>query len=79
MAALAGVPPEVIGRARAYLETLESSQGGHSPQAELALELPREPVAPAEDALRATLGDVDPDSLSPREALELLYKLKEVE
>jgi DNA mismatch repair protein MutS len=38
---------------------------------------PREPPpAPAPDEARAAIAALDPDALSPREALEALYKLK---
>ena len=39
-----------------------------------------EPAAaePAADPLRDALGQVNPDDLSPREALELLYRLKKL-
>ena len=75
VAALAGVPPAVIRRARAYLSRLESLQpaGEAGPQARLPLSMPGEAEP---DALRAALGEVEPDALSPREALELLYRLK---
>jgi len=81
VAALAGVPPAVIDRARAFLETLEADRTarGSNPQTELALELPGVAGAGESDRLRQTLDDVDPDSLTPREALETLYRLKEIE
>ena len=73
VAALAGVPPQVIKRAREYMDTLESQQLLHneSPQAQLPLTAARE-----DDALRDELADIDPDSLTPRDALEAIYKLK---
>ena len=76
VAALAGVPKAVIRRARNYLETLESMQSAHadSPQGQLALTMASPNTEP--DALRELLDSVDPDTLSPREALELLYRLK---
>lgn len=76
VASLAGVPQSVIKRARAYLATLESQQfsPGDSPQAQLPLAISSR-VAES-DALRECLNDIDPDSMSPREALELLYRLK---
>ena len=81
VAALAGLPRSVIEDARRTLAELES--GGHSnllgragqdeadakPQADLFA--PREPSA-AERAL----ADLDPDALTPREALDALYRLK---
>ena len=78
VAALAGVPRDVIRRARAYLATLESQQAvqAKNPQAQL----PLGPLTEAEpDALRDALSDVDPDSMTPRQALDALYRLKHLE
>ncbi|HZP68295.1 MAG TPA: DNA mismatch repair protein MutS [Rudaea sp.] len=75
--ALAGLPKSVIARARGYLHALEQrhARGETAKSAEsspqLALFAPPAPSA-AEAALRA----VDPDALTPREALEALYRLK---
>jgi len=75
VAALAGVPKEVIQRAKRYLTTLESLQASHhdNPQGQLPLSIEAPMV---DDALRETLDEIDPDSLSPREALQLIYRLK---
>jgi DNA mismatch repair protein MutS len=75
VAALAGVPKEVIRRAKAYLKTLESMQSsiGDSPQGQLPLTVEEPEV---EDPLRGAVEALDPDAMSPREALEALYKLK---
>ena len=75
VAALAGVPAPVLKRARQHLAELESRALAAEKQPQLGLfsEPPATPV-PAHavlDALRA----VDPDRLTPREALELLYRL----
>jgi DNA mismatch repair protein MutS len=77
VAALAGVPAAVIKRARGYLQQLESQreQHGLSPQAELALFSAEPQPAPAHPAVQA-LEQVDPDTLSPRQALDELYRLK---
>jgi DNA mismatch repair protein MutS len=78
VAALAGVPPEVIRRARGYLRTLEQDRAaGAGPQAELPLFAPAaaEEAAPASHPVLQRLAEVDPDALSPREALALLYEL----
>src|SRR5690606_32024158 len=76
VAALAGVPPKVIQSAKRYLNELERrSRATHEPrpQQELALELPREDEPhPALEALE----QIDPDTLTPREALDRLYQLK---
>jgi DNA mismatch repair protein MutS len=78
VAALAGVPPKVITAARKYLRELEKrSANTHAPKAqqELLLMPPSEPEpSPALDALEA----IDPDAMSPREALDALYKLKKL-
>jgi DNA mismatch repair protein MutS len=76
VAALAGVPGTVIGRARSYLAELERHTRAHregQPQAELDLR-----PAPVADPLRDALGRMDPDRMSPREALDALYQLKKL-
>jgi len=79
VAALAGVPKTVVQRARRVLRSLEAEQAAGStstPQAELALAVPdEEPEALSHPALDA-LVELDPDSLSPRAALDELYRLK---
>ena len=75
VAALAGVPPKVIRRARRYLQTLEAQQqqSVHGPQGQLDFSAPTEEPG---SALHAAMADIDPDVLSPKEALELMYRLK---
>jgi len=80
VAQLAGVPLPVIGAARSFLEALESERdrqraagNGAAAQSELPL------FAAATDAdrrLRAALESLDPDQLTPRAALDELYRLK---
>ena len=77
VAALAGVPKEVIRRARAYLKTLESLQAVHGDSPQGRLDFAAEEPA-LDDALRAAVDALDPDSLSPREALAALYRLKDL-
>lgn len=75
VAALAGVPPKVIAAARRYLHELERrSAQAHAPrpQQELALEMPTEEENEALTALR----NLDPDTLTPRAALDALYQLR---
>jgi DNA mismatch repair protein MutS len=77
VAALAGVPPKVITAARKYLHELErrsAQTNAPKPQQELLLELPSEEPEP-HPAVEA-LAKLDPDSMSPREALARLYELK---
>jgi DNA mismatch repair protein MutS len=80
VAALAGVPRDVISRARAYLQALEAMRESQhsSPQARLPLSLEPAPEKAPEDPLRAAIEDIEPDSLSPREALAALYRLKDL-
>lgn len=77
VAALAGVPPVVIQRARRYLAELEDGdlhrRAAHSPQQELALA-----PAPGPDPLREALAALEPDALSPKQALEALYELRKL-
>lgn len=72
VAKLAGIPAEVIKRARAKLFELESQQqqGHHIPQQNDMFS------APEPSAVEKYLIDVKPDDLTPRQALEILYKLK---
>ena len=103
VAQLAGVPRDVIGQARQYLEALEAQRDRpdtngsgrrKGPQKELplfaatasptppALHVPDsettapEPAAP--DELRLALEALDPDELSPKAALDALYKLRKL-
>ena len=77
VASLAGVPNDVIGRAKSYLKTLESQQAvqAKNPQGQLNLtvEEPR-----TSDPIREAVDKLDPDSMSPREALETLYRLRDL-
>ncbi len=75
VAALAGLPKAVIAQAAAYLKELEQ-RGTQSAMTEMqaaqpSLFTPAQP-SPAEQVLV----ELDPDSLTPREALDALYRLK---
>jgi DNA mismatch repair protein MutS len=77
VAALAGVPREVIVQARRNLEALERERDREATdrgQGELALEV--RPADPHVDALIAALEALKPDEMSPREALDALYRLQ---
>ena len=76
VAALAGVPKPVIRQAKRYLQALEEASLAHGDQADLFLGTEPAAAEPATDPLREALGQANPDELSPREALELLYRLK---
>ena len=78
-ARLAGMPPEVIARARALLTDLERHPRHAPERRQLSLfERPAPPPEPppAADPLREAVAALDPDALSPREALVALYQLK---
>ncbi len=87
VAGLAGVPPHVVQRAHEILREIE--QGGPRPQdqptpaagegdgrrarpCQLSL------FSPPDEPLRRLLRDVDPDELTPRQALQLLYEAREL-
>ena len=82
VAKLAGLPPPVIARARSVLAKLEEGRAATGGIAADLDDLPlfaaaqAEPPAPAPDPVQAALAGIDPDALSPREALEALYQLK---
>lgn len=81
VAALAGVPRAVIQRARAYLENLENQQrpGSEHPQVPLPLSLGEADGEDAADSELATeMDSIEPDELSPRAALDILYRLKSI-
>jgi DNA mismatch repair protein MutS len=81
VAKLAGLPPQVIARAQTVLEKLEKGRAetgglaaglGDLPLFSAALNAAEAKV----DALREKLAGLDIDTLSPRQALDLLYELK---
>jgi DNA mismatch repair protein MutS len=74
VAQLAGIPKSTIAAARRRLAQLEQQSIAAGPQADLfaapeATELPPHPVLEA-------LDDIEPDEMTPKQALEALYKLK---
>jgi DNA mismatch repair protein MutS len=77
VASLAGVPKPVIRQARKILETLERQSLERGGQDDLFAK-PTEDKAPEKDELRDALQAINPDELTPREALELLYRLKKL-
>ncbi len=85
VAKLAGLPERVVARARVVLEALEKGEReGGAKQKTLIDDLPlfaATPAPPPPTAKSSRVEDVletiIPDELSPREALDALYKLKE--
>jgi DNA mismatch repair protein MutS len=75
VAALAGVPGGVTRAAKRYLLQLEQQSLTRDGQSDLFAGIAPEPASEPHPALDL-LASIKPDELSPKEALELLYKLK---
>src|SRR5450830_1842856 len=92
VAQLAGVPAPVIRAARKHLTALETQSVQTTPQFDLfnaplrteddeeiaALPTTASAVDPVAQAVSAALADIDPDALTPRQALDALYRLKQL-
>ena len=76
VASLAGVPDRVIRRAHHYLKSLETMQSRQRDNPQGQLDLSVTESEPPSDAVRDAVKALDPDSMTPREALDALYKLK---
>ena len=73
----AGLPPKAVKRARLILDRLEADDASAAALAELPLFAATEaPVETGPSELDLRMQDIDPDQLSPREALDVLYSLK---
>jgi DNA mismatch repair protein MutS len=88
VARLAGLPEAAIRRAEEVLETLEKGEQAGTLQ-RLADDLPlfaamaekQQPAQPASQGpgpVEQRLAGIDPDELTPKQALELLYELHEL-
>ncbi|CUH45225.1 DNA mismatch repair protein MutS [Ruegeria atlantica] len=84
VAQLAGLPASVVERARIVLDQLEKTEREGGKQKTLIDDLPLfsaapppPPPAPKASPVTGMLDDILPDELTPREALDLIYKLKE--
>jgi DNA mismatch repair protein MutS len=81
VARLAGMPAPLLRQARATLESLEAERLARQPQSDLFAAAPpaAEPApAVADCAFDVAWEALDPDMLSPKEALEAIYRLKAV-
>ncbi|MGB2078298.1 MAG: DNA mismatch repair protein MutS [Vibrio sp.] len=84
VAQLAGVPKSVIKQAKAKLKQLEIAH--HDLAQGIAQNKPKQAQAPSQEVqlsllpqsseVEETLAQIDPDDLTPRQALEALYRLK---
>ena len=79
VARLAGMPASLVRQARHTLEALEALQHAGNAQVDLFAAAPALAPAAAPPALQAALAAIDPDSLTPREALDALYRLKNLQ
>ena len=77
VAKLAGVPAAVVNHARHALSALEQQQTDARAQVDLFAPPPDLPAAEA-SLLEKSLATLDPDTLSPRDALDALYQLKKL-
>ncbi|MCG7520422.1 DNA mismatch repair protein MutS [Ruegeria sp. Ofav3-42] len=84
VAQLAGLPSSVVERARIVLDQLEKTEREGGKQKALIDDLPLfsaapppPPPAPRASPVTDMLDEILPDELTPREALDLIYKLKE--
>ena len=75
VARLAGMPAGLVRQARATLEALEAQQRAGEAQIDLFAPPPAAP-APVPSPLADALARIDPDMLTPKDALAALYRLK---
>ena len=78
VAQLAGMPASLVRQARATLEALEQRQRAADLQADL-FTAPAAIATPEPSAVEQALAALDPDTLSPREAQDALYRLKRLQ
>lgn len=84
VAQMAGLPEIVISRAEVILDNLENGDSSPKPT-EIAANLPLFAISAkksekkkADSPLIAAIRDIDPDAMTPREALDELYRLKKI-
>jgi DNA mismatch repair protein MutS len=77
VAHLAGIPKDLVRAARRHLAELEKRLRTDASQPDL-FSAPAAAVPPIDAALHDALAAIKPDELSPKEALETLYRLKKL-
>jgi DNA mismatch repair protein MutS len=77
VARLAGMPSSVLRQARTSLEALEAQQQSGRAQIDL-FAAPAAAATPEPSAVETALAKLNPDALSPKEALDKLYQLKQL-
>ena len=75
VARLAGMPASLVRQARATLEALQAQASAQRAQVDLFAPPPAA-ATPEPSAVEAALAGLDPDALSPREAIQALYRLR---
>ena len=78
VATLAGVPREVVERAKDKLQQLEQDQQQIEPVQKTTSNIIETNSNKKESELEAFISNLQPDELSPRDALELIYQLKKL-
>jgi DNA mismatch repair protein MutS len=83
VAKLAGLPVSAVARAKSVLSRLEKGQGSGKPGALddlplFAAQVPSQAPEPQTSVLHQTLAELDPDQLTPRDALDFVYALKKL-
>lgn len=84
VARLAGLPPVVLKRASEVLAQLENSSGKNNDSSANLSDLPLfgvqafQTVLPQNDPLYDAVSELDADALTPRQALDVIYRLKEL-
>jgi len=78
VAALAGVPASVIRSARKILTKLEQEASNRNPQKSLFDDIEKNNNPPPPHPLLTYCRQLNPDHLSPKEALEQLYQIKSI-
>jgi DNA mismatch repair protein MutS len=76
-ARLAGMPDLVVRRSSELLKELEGWRAKvEGPQLGLFTRVPSTPIEDDGDPVREALADLNPDAMSPRDALEAIYRIK---
>jgi DNA mismatch repair protein MutS len=78
VARLAGMPATLVRQARATLEALEAQRTAANAQIDL-FAMPPQPAEAPRSAVEDALARIEPDMLSPKEALQALYDLKSLQ
>ena len=78
VAALAGIPDDVLAAARQRLAELETREPASTPQLGLPLRPAASEASNQANALAERVAQLDPDAMTPRDALDALYALREL-